>query len=290
LQTISAILIYAVVLGALYQLISIGFSLICGVLRIFHLGYGATFLIAVYGMWWLMDSFGLGLSVSIVGVFLLQFLFTIFIVYFPIVKRYMEREEILLTSLLLVFFIVEEGINHVYPITAGVDLPTTILRGTMRIWGTTIPAQMLIGVIVAILITAFFVLFLTKTRTGFKIRAVSQDNEAARLLGVKVEHVYVLAMILAVIPPTVCMLVIAPIWSIDPMLGHSMLQTAILVTILGGLGNLRGTLAASFIVGFIASSVAFLINPRLVGMAILVIVFCVMIFKPQGIAKSESLW
>jgi len=290
MQTLLVVLIYAVLFGSLYLLISLGFSLICGVLRIFNLGYGATFLVAVYGMWMLKSTFGLSLALSIIGVFGLQFIFWIGLVYFPIVKRYMEKEELLLTSLLLVALIMEETVNHFYPVTAGVDLPTSIFSGTLRIGSTTIPTQMIVVVFVSILITAFFILFLMKTRMGYKIRAVSQDREAARLLGVKVERVYALAMGLSVIPPTVCMLVIAPIWSIEPTLGHSMLQTAILVTILGGLGNLRGTLAASFIVGLVSSAVAFLANPRLVGLSILVIVFFVLLFKPQGIAKSESLW
>ena len=290
MQTLMVVLIYAVILGSLYLLISLGFSLVCGVLRIFNLGYDATFLVAVYGMWMLMHTFGFGLAASVAGVFIIQFIFIIGIIYLPIVRKYMEQEELLLTSLLLVALIVEETVNHFYPVTAGVDLPTTIIPGTINVGATTIPAQMLIVVAVAILTTVFFVQFLMKTRIGFKIRAVSQDSEAAKILGVKVERVYMLAMVLSAVPPTICMLVIAPIWAIEPTLGHSMLQTAILVTILGGLGNLRGTLLASYIVGFISSAVAFYANPRLVGLSILVIVFFVLILKPQGIAKSESLW
>jgi len=290
MSAIESVLIYAVVLGSLYLLISLGFSLICGVLGIFNLGYGATFLVAIYGMWMLMATFGLGLWPAVIGVFVLQFIFTLGIIYYPIVKRYMEKEELLLTSLLLMSLIVEETVNHVYPVTAGVDIPTTILSGTLAIGSANIPAQMLVIVAAALLITAFFVVFLMKTRIGFKIRAVSQDRQAARLLGVRVERVYALAMVLSVIPPTICMLIIAPIWAIEPNMGASLIQTAILVTILGGLGNLRGTVMASFIVGLIASAVAFVGNPRLVGMAILIIVFFVLIYKPQGIAKSETLW
>jgi branched-chain amino acid transport system permease protein len=290
MQAIESILVYAVVLGSLYLMISLGFSLICGVLGIFNLGYGATFLVAIYGMWMLMTTLGLGLWPAIIGVFILQFLFTLGIIYFPIVKRYMEQEELLLTSLLLVSFILEETVNHAYPVTAGVDIPTKILTGTLQIGSTNIPEQMLIIVAAALLTTTFFILFLMKTRIGFKIRAISQNKQAAQLLGVKVERVYALAMVLSVIPPTICMLIIAPIWAVEPTMGGSLLQTAILVTILGGLGNLRGTVMASFIVGLIASVVAFVGNPRLVGLAILVVVFFVLIYKPQGIAKSETLW
>jgi branched-chain amino acid transport system permease protein len=290
MDALESVLVYAVVLGSLYLLISLGFSLICGVLGIFNLGYGATFLVAIYGMWMLMATFGLGMWPAIVGVFILQCIFTLGVIYYPIVKRYMEKEELLLTSLLLMSLIVEETVNHFYPVTAGVDIPTRILSGTLRIGSTSIPEQMLIVIAAALVVTFFFVIFLMKTRIGFKIRAVSQARHAARLLGVRVERVYALAMVLSVIPPTICMLIIAPIWAIEPAMGSSLLQTAILVTILGGLGNLRGTLLASFIVGLIASSVAFVGNPRLVGMTILVVVFFVLIYKPQGIAKSETLW
>jgi branched-chain amino acid transport system permease protein len=290
METIYGILIYSFMLGSLYLLMSLGFSLICGVLRIFNLAYGVTFLVAVYGMWMLMHTFGIGLIPAIVGVFLLQFLFTLGIIYFPIVRRYMEKEELLLTSLLLVSLIAEEFINYVYPLTAGVDIPTMIIPDTFKISGLTLPFQMLFVIASAVIVTAFFIVFLLKTRTGLKIRAVSQNNDGARVMGVNIQWIYVLAMILAVIPPTVCMIIIAPIWSIKPTMGEAMLQTGILVTILGGLGNLRGTIIASLIVGFISSAIAFLVNPRLVNMAILIVVFLVLTLKPEGIAKSESLW
>ncbi len=290
MQTIESVLIYAVQLGSLYLLISLGFSLTCGVLGIFNLGYTATFLVAIYGTWMLIQAFGFKLLPAIIGVFVLQALFTLGVIYYPVVKRFMEKEEILLTSLLVISLILEETINYVYPITAGVDIPTTILSGSVQLGSVNIPGQMLVVIAAALMITAFFIIFLLKTRIGYKIRAVSQSQAAARLLGVKVERVYALAMVLSIIPPTICMLIIAPIWSIEPGLGNSLMETAILVTILGGLGNLRGTVIASFIVGLIASGVSFFGNPRLVGMATLIIVFFVLIIKPQGIVKSETLW
>ena len=290
MEMIGAILVYAVILGSLYLLISLGFSLICGVLGIFNLAYGITFVVAVYGMWFLMHACGFALLPAIVGVFVLQFLFTLGIIYFPIVRKYMDQEDFLLTSLLLISLIVEEFVNYVYPITAGVDIPTIILPGTIRLGPSTVPIQMLFIILFAIVTTFFFVIFLLKTRAGLKIRAVSQNTDGAQLMGVQVRRVYIGAMMLAVVPPTVCMIVIAPVWCIQPTMGESLLQTGILVTILGGLGNLRGTIISSFIVGFISSSIAFLVNPRLVSIAILIIVFLVLLFKPEGITKSESLW
>jgi len=290
LNTLQAILVYTFIFGSFYLLVTLGFTIICGVLRIFNLGYGITFVVAIYGVWIFMKELGLGLGPAILAMVVLQCLFTLGVIYFPIVKRYTEQEEILMTSLLLIAMIVEEAVNFQYPVTAGVNIATTIIPGTVVIGGTSIPIQMLFVAGIGIITTILMLLFLLKTKMGLVIRAVSQDTESSQLMGANVNVVYALAMILAVIPPTIAILAIAPVWSIDPRLGQPLLQTAILVSILGGLGNIRGTVMAAYIVGFVASAVAFMVDPRLMNLATLLLVFLVLTFKPQGIARSESLW
>lgn len=290
LNTLQAILVYTFIFGSFYLLVTLGFTIICGVLRIFNLGYGITFVVAIYGVWIFMKELGLGLGPAILAMVVLQCLFTLGVIYFPIVKRYTEQEEILMTSLLLIAMIVEEAVNFQYPVTAGVNIATTIIPGTVVIGGTSIPIQMLFVAGIGIITTILMLLFLLKTKMGLVIRAVSQDTESSQLMGANVNVVYALAMILAVIPPTIAILAIAPVWSIDPRLGQPLLQTAILVSILGGLGNIRGTVMAAYIVGFVASAVVFMVDPRLMNLATLLLVFLVLTFKPQGIARSESLW
>ncbi len=290
LYTVQLILVYTFVFGSIYLLISLGFSLVCGVLRVFHLGYGVTFLVAVYAVWFFMKELGLGLIPAILAMIVVQCTFTLGVIYFPIVKRYFQQEEILLTGLLLVMLIVEEAVNHRYPITAGVNLQTALLPGVVQIGPASIPGQMLVAAGIALATTFLLLLFLLKTRIGMVIRAVSQSTEAAQLMGANIQGVYSLAMILSVIPPTICMLAIAPFWSIEPLMAGPLLQIAILVAILGGLGNIRGGLMAAYIVGFVAASVAFLVDPRMVSLAILAMVFVVLLVRPEGIARSESLW
>jgi len=99
-DSIQFILVYGFILGSIYLLISLGFTIVCGVLRVFHMGYGVVFVVSVYTTWMLMDTFHLSLFTSIVGMFILQILFTLFVIYFPVVKRYFEWEELLLTSLI----------------------------------------------------------------------------------------------------------------------------------------------------------------------------------------------
>jgi len=289
-ETIENILVYTVLLGSLYLLFSLGFSIICGVLRVFHMGYSMIFVVAVYSVWMLMNEFHFGLIPAILGMFVIQIILTLGVIYFPVVKRYSQQEELLLTALILIALIVQETANFFYPVTAGVNIPTTIKEGALNIGKVMVPLQMVFASAIAVVTTAVFVLFLLKTKIGLVIRAVSQNVESAQFMGASVGKVNALAMILSVIPPTICMLVIAPFWSIEPNVGDSLMMTAILVAILGGLGNIRGSIMASCIVGFLSASVSFWVNPRIMGLATLVTVLIVLIFRPEGIAKSESLW
>jgi branched-chain amino acid transport system permease protein len=74
-------------------------------------------------------------------------------------------------------------------------------------------------------------------------------------------------------------------------MGWGYMTTAILVSVMGGLGNIRGTIIAAFIIGLTHAFMSFVIKePRLMNLAALVVVVIMLLFRPQGIAKTESLW
>ena len=289
-NTFQVVLIYAFVLGSLYLLISLGFSIICGVLRIFHLGYAYLFTLTVYLTWMFMKEFGLGLFPAILGMVILQFVISI-LIYKGIIIKYVQREEILLTGLLLFSLIVEQVVNYRYPIQAGVYVQTTLINGSTRIGTAVISNQLLAGAGIALLLTFLFVLFFLKTRTGLAVRAISQDILSSRIIGVNVESLYVFTMMLVLIPVIVGTLIVAPVWSVEPGMGSIYMTTAILVAILGGLGNIKGTIIASFLIGFTHSFVSFVLGePRFMNLSALVLVMIILMVRPQGIAKSEALW
>jgi branched-chain amino acid transport system permease protein len=289
-ETVQVVLIYAFILGCLYLLVSLGFSIICGVLRIFHLGYAYLFTLTVYITWMFMKELGLGLIPSILGMVGAQFLIS-YLLYKGVIKKYMEREEILLTGLLLVSIIVEQGVNYRYPIQAGVFLQTTLIEGSSQIGATSISNQLLVGAGIAILLTVLFILFFLKTKTGLAVRALSQDLYSSRLIGINVEALYALTMFLVLIPVIIGTLMVSPVWAVDPGMGSLYLTTAILVCILGGLGNIKGTILASFLIGLTHAFMSFVVGePRFMNLSALVLVMIILMVRPQGIAKSEALW
>jgi branched-chain amino acid transport system permease protein len=289
-ETLQSILIYTFLWGSIYLLISLGFSLICGVLRIFHMGYGATFVLAAYAVWTFMEEANLGLIPSILLMFLVQVGFSLLVFYRGVFQRYLDQEEILLTLSILIFVALTHLANYLFPVTAGVSIPTTIIDDTIVIGKVRIAYQMVLAALAGILVTALYVLWFLKTRTGLIIRAISQNLPAALLMGAGVDRMYYLAMILSVITPTVCMMMIAPFWGVDPFMGSPLLMTAMLIAILGGLGNLKGSIVASYLIGFIHASVSFLYVSRFMGLAALIVTLAVMIYRRGGIFAGETLW
>jgi branched-chain amino acid transport system permease protein len=289
-ETLQSILIYTFIWGSIYLLISLGFSLVCGVLRIFHLGYGATFVLAAYAVWTFMEEANLGLIPSILLMVLVQIGFSLVVFYRGVFQRYLDQEEILLTLSILIFVALTHLANFLFPVTAGVSIPTTIIDDTLVIGKVRISYQMVLAALAGILVTALYVLGFLKTRSGLIIRAISQNLPAAFLMGASVNRMYYLAMILSVLPPTICMMMIAPFWGVDPFMGSPLLMTAMLIAILGGLGNLKGSIVASYLIGFIHSSVSFLYVSRFMGLAALVFTLAVMIYRRGGLFAGETLW
>ena len=287
---IENVLVYTFVMGSIYLLLALGFSLICGVLRIFHLGYAYIFPLTIYGTWMFMSALGWPLIPSILGMIVVQFIVAIAI-YKGMIKRYMTTEDVLLTALLLIALIVEQAANYFYPIQAGVYLETTLAEGTYQFGDAVVPKQLIIGSLIALAMTGAFVFFFVKTKTGMAIRALSQDIYSSKIVGINVETLYMFTMMLVLLPVIIGTLIVAPVWALDPGMGWMYMVTAILVAVLGGLGNIKGTILASFLIGFAHAFVCFVLGePRFMNLSALILVMVILIIRPQGLARSESLW
>ena len=102
---IQNLLVYTFILGSIYLLVALGFSIISGVLRIFHLGYAYIFPLTVYTTWMFLTDFGWGLIPSIFGMVAVQFVIA-FLIYKGIIKRYLDKELEMLVGLLLLTTII----------------------------------------------------------------------------------------------------------------------------------------------------------------------------------------
>ncbi len=293
LATIGTVFVYTFLLGSLYLLVSLGFSLITGILKVFHFGYGYLFLGAIYFTWMFMDLFHFPLGWAILAMFALQAVLAYVLYRFILVPfRFKQDEEFMFVmTVIFIALILQLGADVFYPIYKGVYLETTVIPGTSQLGGITVSNQLLFAAGVGIVMTLLFVLFFTRTKMGLAVRAISYDVYSSRILGINVEQLFMIVFLMTIIPPIVAILTVAPIWAIDSSIGQAYLGIAILIAVLGGLGNLKGTIIASYIIAFCHSFVAFAIGePRLMSLVALIVVFIVLILRPEGIIKTKSVW
>lgn len=282
-------LIYTFIFGSMYLGIALGFSVVVGILRIFNLAYPLFFLIAAYGSWLFWHDLSLPFIPSIVLSFVLIAVVS-YVIYKFVVNKFMEAEDYMLAALILVFLAIEQLISIVYPEAVGVFIPTRVVIGSIEIGPASLPAQYLVIAGASLTMVVLFAVFFLKTRTGLIMRAISQSYLASRIIGVNFGLMFAIAMVLGSIPPAVVMLLLAPVWALNPFIGWTLFAYGIMVAVLGGLGNLRGTIIAAYVVGAIYSFVAFLINPRLAGLACLVVVVIILALRPRGLARAETIW
>ncbi|MEM1596872.1 MAG: branched-chain amino acid ABC transporter permease [Pyrobaculum sp.] len=288
LDLLNYVLIWGFIWGSIYLGLALGFSIIVGVLRVFHMGFGIFFVLAVYLTWTFWKVAGLDLWLSIVVAVLCTS--GLSLIFYPVIKKFMDFEDYLLMSLVLIFLIGEEIMNHIYPIETGVYLPTLLFKNTVNIGYVTVTEQYLFLSLASLLIFSIYVVFLKFTKYGLIIRAITQDLNTARLFGVNIPLSFLTSLAISVIPSAIIIIFYSPLTRIDPFMGFPLFIWALQVAILGGLGNLKGTLMAAYVIGYIHAFVGYVINPRAMNLASLIAIIVILLFRPRGLARAESIW
>jgi branched-chain amino acid transport system permease protein len=125
--------------------------------------------------------------------------------------------------------------------------------------------------------------FLKRTTFGRAIRAVAQDSDAARLMGVRVRNVYIAVLALASALAGVSGIMLSSVKDVHPLMGGALMLKAFIVIVLAGLGNLTGALYAALLIGMVEATVKVLIADQYGFTAILILVILALIWKPAGI-------
>jgi branched-chain amino acid transport system permease protein len=154
--------------------------------------------------------------------------------------------------------------------------------------GVRFPVMRLASLAVAILFLLALQLFLKKTYTGKAIRATVQNWEAATLMGIDIHKVYLLSFAIGAALAGVAGTLVAVTFSIQPTMGLGWTMKALIVMVLGGLGNIPGTFIGGIILGVTESATSFFINSNYREVAGLVLFLLVLIFRPQGLSGAKE--
>ncbi|PIV79037.1 MAG: branched-chain amino acid ABC transporter permease [Rhodobacteraceae bacterium CG17_big_fil_post_rev_8_21_14_2_50_63_15] len=168
---------------------------------------------------------------------------------------------------------------HVPPVTQEVIVFSDRIR---------LPVARLYVIVAAVVLLSGLWFFLKRTRFGWALRASAQDPEAAALQGISINQTARIAMFIGAALAGVAGALTAPLVSINPHMGHSVIVTAFIVIIVGGVGSLEGAVIASVVYAFVHTFVTTLYDGVIADIVGLSLMLLVLIIKPTGLFGSAD--
>lgn len=272
----------SIALGGLLFLLSAGFSLIFGLMRIPNLMHGSFFMLGAYfgvtlldqrvGMNFWLAALTSGLAMAVIGGLIERLL----------LRRLNGQElpQVLLT--LGLSFIVADLCLLIWTGDPWQPQTPAHLRGALQVAGVFFPYYRLVIVLVAVTIAVALWLLVDRTRLGAKIRAGVDDPQIARVVGIKVSQLFTLIFALGAGLAAFGGVIGAPYLSVYPGLDAEMLPLALIVVILGGSGSLLGALVGSFVIGFLYNFGQAMF-PDLAYVILFLPMLLVLVLRPQGL-------
>lgn len=273
-------LVNGIVLGMLYMLMAIGFTLVFGIMRVVNFAHGEFYMIGAFttfvGVALLNLPFPVALALSLVCAICLGALVERFIF------RPFRADELsgMIASLGLAMIL-----QHVILIIFGPDphAMSSLASGVYRLGDLVVPKSRAITLVAAVFILAGFYLFLMHTRHGRALRALVMDTEIAGAFGVRTSVLYPLGMGLGVGLAALAGGLMAPLFGVSPFIGTTPLLKAFIVVILGGLGSIPGAALAAILLGLMESFVSSFVSASAADILTFVLVILVLLVRPSGL-------
>ena len=266
--------------GGLLFLLSAGFSLIFGLMRIPNLTHGSFFMLGAY----LGTSFlALGLDLWLAALASAAAMAVIGGGIERLLLRRLAGHELaqVLVTLGLSFMIADLCLMQWGGDPIPIDTPPH-LRGALPILSIVFPTYRLAILIIAVVVAAALWVMLERTRLGAMIRAGVDDAPMARVTGIRVSRLFTIVFCLGAALAGFAGVIGGPILSVYPGLDADMLPLALIVVILGGTGSLLGALVGSFVIGFLYNFGQALF-PELAYIILFLPMLLILLVRPQGL-------
>jgi branched-chain amino acid transport system permease protein len=267
-------------IGLVYVLMALGFTMIFGVMRIVNFAHGTLYMVGGYCVYLLYGklSFNYGLTivaagaaVGLIGLVAERLLF----------RRTMGNE----LSGMIMALALAIALQALAQIIFGPDehtIPRPV-SGALFIGEIFIPKDRLVVGGGALAILAVFYWMLKYTRVGLGMRAAAQDAEIAALQGIHPKRMYAYAFVVGSVLAGLAGALMAPIYTIDPHMGEFPMLKAFVVVILGGLGSIPGAVLGGLLIGIIESGFATTLGATKAAIISFSLVIVVIMLRPQGL-------
>jgi branched-chain amino acid transport system permease protein len=288
--------------GLLLFLLAAGLTLVFGIMDLVNLAHGSLYMVGAYfaatfAAW--TGSFVLGVLAGVAGALLVGMAVEV-----VVMRRLYGRDHLdhlLATFGLILFF--NEAVRLIWgPDGLSLPLPSWLLTPVTILPGISYSAYRLSMIVVTLFVAGFLYVLVMRTRIGMLIRAGASNREMVGALGVNIKLLFTLVFGLGAALAGLAGLMQAPILTVQIGMGENIIILAFVVTVIGGIGSVRGALVAALLVGFIdtlgrsylpdlmrlvlSNEAASTAAPALSSMLIYLLMAVVLVVKPEGLFSA----
>jgi branched-chain amino acid transport system permease protein len=274
-----------ILLGGVLALLAFGLNLIFGVVKVIHMAYGQCVMLGMYLIYSLRSMYEVPLmaafAVAVVAMALWGALLHLLVIR-PLLGAERLNQLLALAGLIIVF----ENLAHVVWGAdlrgVRVDLPVVSMGNIF------LKTSNLLAFLGALVVLGILYFILQRTYVGLAIRAIAQDTECARLMGINPGRIYLLTLTIGGALTGLIAVFFSPIYSVHPHFGGSFTLMAFIIVVLGGMGNLAGGFLGAFIIGIVTSVAAVFTSTEWAEILALVIFILVVLVRPQGLLGARG--
>ena len=278
-------LINGILIGGIYAVMMLGFSVIWGVMGVINLAHGDFLMVGAYLTWVLNKTYGWEPFLTLVLVMPIMYIFG-YVVQKILINRVIEKP--ILISLLVTYGLgiaMASSVKLIY--TANPRITETALTGFWELGNVVVlPVTKTYVLIGALIMMTGLYLVLQRTRFGKSIRAAAQSKEAARMVGIEIDQVYAITFAICIALTGAAGMLISPHSSINPFMGSAWTLKAFAITAMSGLGNIPGALMGGMVLGLVENLLATFVpgvgsNIGIISSFVLLVF--VLVTRPQGL-------
>jgi branched-chain amino acid transport system permease protein len=280
------ILVTGLLLGGTYALIAIGLNLQYGMARIMNLANGEILVAGGFSAFWFWTSSQVSplLTVFVVAPLAFALNWAIYVaVLRPLVKRAKSRGQLEVDAILTTFGLSFVAVGIMLAVFGGDYFSYSYLARPLQFAGETYGMNRVVAFLSAVVICGALYLWLNRSRAGMTIRAIAVAPDSARLVGIDVPRLAALAFALGGAVTAVGGALISTFLTLDASTGVLFTLKALVIVIMGGVGDIRGTIVAALLLGILETFVATVIDPGLTLAAAYLLFVLILLFRPEGL-------
>lgn len=282
-------LLSGLVMGAIYGLVSMSLSMVYGVMKFTNFAHGALLSLGMYATMTFVNMLGIDAYISTPLVIAIMFVFG-YLLGIVVEKMLIKKNSTSGTNTWLltvgISWVIINGLQLIYG-PDNVMLKGVLSNETTKIFGAIVNTSRLVAAIASVACFAIVSVMMNKLKFGKAMRAVSQDMDAARLMGINERKVFRISFGITAAIAGVAAVLLTPFYYINPNAGTVFQLKSFVIVVLGGMGSIPGALAGGLLIGLFEAFAALALNTTYAQAIIYLLFLVILLVLPKGLMGRE---